>query len=186
MFAWVAVEGLSLGDVVRRLAERGVPRHDKVARATAAGEQEDIPVPTLISVDLFEAAALKLAENRRRYREQKTGAEFLLSGLLVCQHCGSAYCGRRQRVRGNEYVYYRCIGTDKYRHGGEAPCTNKSVNGRMEEAVWSDLCALLRDPDRLRREFERRFEAPAGDGCRALAKVDHAGEASHRPADRRL
>ncbi len=210
MFAWVAVEGLSLGDVVRRLAERGVPsptgkarwdratirgillnpaytgmakygktrlfprqnqrrakrgdpavpRRNQVAQATALAEQEDIPVPALIRVELFQATALKLEENRRRYREQKKGAEFLLSGLLVCHRCGSAYCGRRHRLRANEYVYYRCLSTDKYRHGGEALCTNKSVNGRVEEAVWSDLCALLKDPDRLRREFERRLDEP--------------------------
>jgi site-specific DNA recombinase len=211
LFRWVAVEGLSLGAVVRRLAERGlpsatgkarwdratirgllrqpaytgtakygktrlvprpppqrrakrgdpvVPRRPQVAQRTEAAEQEDIAVPALISADLFQAAARQLEENRRRYREHKQGAEFLLSGLLVCQRCGAAYCGRRHRSRGQEYVYYRCLGTDKYRYGGEALCTNKSVNGRVEAAVWSDLCALLRDPDRLRREFERRLDEP--------------------------
>ena len=208
IFAWVAVEGLSLGDVVRRLAERGVPsptgkarwdratirgillqpaytgtakygktrlfprknqrrpkrgdpavpRREQVAQATSPAEQETITVPALISTEWFSAAAVKLQENRRRYREQKKGAEFLLSGLLVCQRCGAAYCGRRYRLSSKEYVYYRCLGTDKYRHGGEALCSNKSVNGRVDEAVWSDVCELLRDPDRLRREFERRLE----------------------------
>jgi site-specific DNA recombinase len=105
-----------------------------------------------------------LEENRRRYREQKQGAGFLLSGLLVCHCCGSAYCGRRQRraADGQPYVYYRCIGTDKYRHGGEAICDNKSVNGtRLEETVWADVCSLLQDKDRLRRELERRLQPPA-------------------------
>src|SRR5439155_3967727 len=123
----------------QRRPKRGapaVPRRDKVAQATAAAEQEDIPVPSLISVDLFNAAAAKLEENRRRYREQKKGAEFLLSGLLVCHRCGSAYCGRRHRLRTNDYVYYRCLGTDKYRHAGETMCTNKSVNGCIEETIW--------------------------------------------------
>jgi site-specific DNA recombinase len=211
MFAWVAVEGLSLGDVVRRLGERGVPsptgkarwdrasvrgilmqpaytgtakygktrlfprknqrrpkcgdpavpRRDQVAQATTLAEQEDIAVPALIGAEWFTAAAVKLEENRKRYREQKKGADFLLSGLLVCQRCGAAYCGRRQRLRTNEYVYYRCLGTDKYRHGGDALCTNKSVKGRVEEAVWLDLCALLKDPERLEREFERRLDGPS-------------------------
>jgi hypothetical protein len=58
--------------------------------------------------------AAQLEENRRRYRMQKQGNQFLLSGLLVCHSCGSAYCGRRQRrARSTEYVYYRCLGTDK-------------------------------------------------------------------------
>ena len=39
-------------------------------------------------------------------------------------------------------------------------CCNRGIHGRIEEAVWSDLCALLRDPDRLRREFQRRLNEP--------------------------
>jgi len=147
MFTWVGVEGLSLGQVVRRLAERGVrtqsgkahwdratirgiltnpaytgmarygktrllprnspirpargrpkvPRRTKVARPTSLNEQEAIPVPALVGQDLFEAVSETLENNRRRYREQKQGPGFLLSGLLVCHYCGSAYCGRRQR-----------------------------------------------------------------------------------------
>jgi site-specific DNA recombinase len=63
-------------------------------------------------------------------------------------------------VGSQEYVYYRCLRTDKYRHGGEALCTNRSVNGRVEEAVWADACALLKDPERMRSEFERRLDGP--------------------------
>jgi site-specific DNA recombinase len=217
MFIWVGMEGLSLGDVVRRLAERGVPtatgkrrwdratvrgilthpaytgtakyprtrlfprtggrrarrgdpptpRREKVARSTSPEEQESIGVPTIVGQELFDAVADRLEENRRRYREQKKGAEFLLSGLLVCHGCGSAYCGRRtQRANATRtpYVYYRCLGTDKYRHGGEAICTNKSINGeQLEEWVWSDVASLLNDPGRIRREFERRLERPASE-----------------------
>lgn len=213
LFTWVGVEGLSLGRVINRLAERGVPtatgkarweaatvrgillnpaytgaakygktrliprtsgrrpkrgdpstpRQEKVARATLPEEQESIAVPALVSSELFAAAAERLEQNRRRYREQHRGAGFLLSGLLICQCCGSAYCGRRHRRSGSEerYAYYRCLGTDKYRHAGETVCTNKSVSGgSLEAAVWSDLCSLLQDPGRLRRELERRLERP--------------------------
>ena len=210
IFTWVGLEGLSLGDVVERLAEdrvptrtgktrwdratiRGMllnpaytgtakygktrlvprsgerrpkrgdpvsPRWEKVAVAASVEEQESIPVPALIDADLFASAAVRLEENRRRQREQKKGAEFLLSGLLVCQQCGSAYCGRRLGPR-RRYVYYRCLGTEAYRHEGHAVCHNQSLNGkRLEAAVWSDVCGLLEDPDRLRREVQRRLEQP--------------------------
>ena len=149
-----------------RRAKRGdppTPRRDKVARPTQAAEQETIAVPALVSRELFAAVADKLKDNRRRYREQKKGAEFLLSGLLICGRCGSAYCGRRHRIGKAQYVYYRCIGTDSYRHGGVKACTNASVNGRLEEVVWLDLCSLLQAPERLQREFERRLEQPTPD-----------------------
>jgi site-specific DNA recombinase len=214
MFTWVGIEGLSLGDVSRRLRDQGVPtatgqarwdratirgillnpayqgtakygktrlvprknerraqrggpptpRSDKIAVPTTATEQEEIAVPALVSADLFQAVAEKLADNRRRYRQHKKGTEFLLSGLLVCARCGSAYCGRRHGVGpGRSYVYYRCIGTDRYRHDGNRICTNAALNGRVEGAVWSDLCSLLRQPERLRQEFEERLHRPAGE-----------------------
>jgi site-specific DNA recombinase len=137
------------------------PHSEMMAVPTRPDEQDEIAVPALVSAELFQAVAQQLEENRRRYRAQKKGAEFLLSGLLVCGRCNSAYCGRRQRVKPTaEYVYYRCIGTDRYRHDGERICTNASVSGRIENAVWSDLCALLQEPDRLRREFEERLHRP--------------------------
>jgi site-specific DNA recombinase len=212
LFTWVGVEGLSLGEVARRLRQQAVPtptglacwdratirgilinpayqgtakygktrllprknsrrpmrgapltpRSDKVALPTEAAEQEVIAVPALVSAELFSAVAERLAENRRRYRAQKKGTDFLLSGLLVCGRCNSAYCGRRHRVKTTaEYVYYRCIGADRHRHDGERLCANVSINGRIEQAVWSDLCSLLREPERLRHEFEERLSRPS-------------------------
>lgn len=146
-----------------RRAYRGqpeVPRREKIAYPTSPEEQEPIPVPAIVSAELFAAVAEQLTENRRTYREQRAGAEFLLGGLLVCHRCGGAYCGRRFRhAPGRHYVYYRCLGTEKNRHGGERLCDNASLTGaRTENAVWSDVCDLLQDPTRLRRELERRLE----------------------------
>ncbi len=216
MFTWVALEGLSLAEVSRRLQQRGVPtptgrprwdratlrgillqpaytgtarfgktrlcprknerrpkrgdpplpRRPLVARRTHPDEQETIAVPALVSIDLFEAAAKTLAENRRRARAQKRGAEFLLSGLLVCGRCDSAYCGRRHRPpRNADYVYYRCLGTERYRHGGVRCCDNPGVNGRLDALVWADLCGLLQEPQRVQREFERRLQRPTPDAA---------------------
>jgi site-specific DNA recombinase len=216
IFNWVGLEGLSLGGVIRRLAEQGiptatgkprwdratirdmllqpaymgqakygktrliprsgdrrpargapaVPRQAKVEQDTLPHEQETIPVAALVSETLFTAAAEKLAENRVRHREQKRGAQFLLSGLLVCQSCQSAYCGRNHRYTdGRHYQYYRCLGTDKYRQGGEAICSNASICGEpLETEVWADLCRLLRDPARVRRELKRRLEQSTSAG----------------------
>lgn len=141
------------------------PRREKVARRASPNEQEPIAVPVIVNQELFDAVAARLEENRRRQREHKEGAKYLLSGLLVCHRCGSAYCGRRMNRKNSQspYVYYSCLGTDKYRHGGKALCANRSVHGtRLEKSVWLDVCSLLQNPARLQREFERRLErAPA-------------------------
>ena len=143
-----------------------IPRREKVVCIVPPEKQESIRVPAIVSQKLFDAVADRLEENRRRNRQQKKGSKYLLSGLLVCQCCGSAYCGHRipRRSHLGPYEYYHCLGREGYRHGGEAICTNGSVNAeKLEKAVWSDVCSLLKSPDRLRREFERRLGQPSKD-----------------------
>jgi len=219
LFRWVALEGLSLTALVRRLAERQVPtrkgrtrwdkatlrgmlmnpayhgeaqwgktrleprtstrrpsrgqpevpRRHQVPRPTAAPERECIAVPALVGKDLFDAAGERLAENRLHQRERQSGATYLLSGLLVCGRCGAAYCGRRHGTGTKRYVYYRCLGTDKYRNGGESWCRSAAVTGALENEVWADVCELIQNPERLRMELERRLNPePTGDDRESL------------------
>ena len=55
------------------------------------------------------------------------GARHLLQGLAVCKHCGYAYYGTLAYRSKKEYGYYRCIGTEAYRFGGERKCDNLPV-----------------------------------------------------------
>ena len=130
----------------RHRSKRGdpaVPRQAKVALPTSPEERETIPVPAIVSEPLFEAAGKRMAENRRRQRERQQRTVYLLSGLVICGSCGSAFCARRSPTGG--YLYYRCIGTDKYRRVGGAICENRSVKGEaLESHVWPDLCELLK------------------------------------------
>jgi len=130
-----------------------------------------IPVPGIVEPELFDAVQEQLADNRLRQRQRLQGARYLLAGLLVCGTCGHAYCGirgRRRAGRGRErlyaYSYYRCIGNDAEHCGGQRLCWNRSVRtDRLEEAVWRDVCSLLREPQRLAREYERRLAQPDRD-----------------------
>jgi site-specific DNA recombinase len=125
---------------------------------TAASEQEAIAVPALISEELFEAVAEQLAENKKRKREQSSGVRNLLQGLVMCPQCGYAYRGVRVRIRKRDYRYYRCGGADNRDLGGERLCGNQGVQAAaLEQAVWDDVCALLREPARLEAEYQRRL-----------------------------
>ena len=136
-----------------------VPRQAKVPTPTDVSDQIAISVPAIIDQTLFERVRVRMDENRKRQREHSDGGKYLLSGLMLCGVCGSAYCSRR--YNGGKNTYYRCIGTDKYRRQGAAICDNSSIKGdAIESLVWSEVCKLLRDPDRLRSEFERRSAEP--------------------------
>ena len=76
-----------------RRGQSATPRRPYSVTRKATGPIA-IPVPALVSGALFEAANEQLAENRRRYRQTRRGANFLLQGLLVCPVCGYAWCGQ--------------------------------------------------------------------------------------------
>ena len=166
------------------------PRRSGSTYDTEPSEQIAIPVPAIISEELFDAVQQQLAENRLRGRERKRGARYLLQGLLEFECCGYAYYGKRissHSARGKTpYAYYRCVGTDAYRFGGKRVCHNKQVRtDKLDEAVWNDACQLLRHPALLRKEYQRRLAAPSSsDGEQLLAKqFSHAQRTVNRLID---
>jgi len=183
----------------RLRAQRGRPLQPRRARSTQdvpAAEWLLIPVPALVSGELFDAVAAQLEENRRRARTHRRGARYLLQGLVVCACCGYAYYGkaisnRARKGHPRDYAYYRCVGTDAYRFGGQRVCTNPQVRtDRLEQAVWQQICRLLQDPERLVHEYERRLRVAhqppeQGDGD-LLDKADRQATPRHQPLDRRL
>jgi site-specific DNA recombinase len=114
---------------------------------------------------LFEAVQEQLAENRRRSRQSARGARFLLQGLLVCRLCGYAYYGKPVSLcagkgKRRKYAYYRCCGSDAYRFGGQRVCANQQVRtDRLDEAVWQEVESVLRNPQSIAAEYERRLAA---------------------------
>jgi site-specific DNA recombinase len=149
--------------------QRGDPAQPRRPVSTNGVPQEQwiyIPVPPLVSEALFEVVQAQLEENRQRARQHKRGARYLLQGLLVCAQCQYAYYGKavsNKAAKGKkrDYAYYRCIGTDAYRFGGERICDNLQVRtDKLDEWVWQEVCALLEDPQQLQQEYQRRLDAP--------------------------
>jgi site-specific DNA recombinase len=122
-----------------------------------------IPVPAIVTPALFDMVQEQLEQNRKRNRQSRRGARYLLQGLLVCKACGYAYYGKPVSLSAGKgkrraYAYYRCIGSDAYRFGGQRICYNKQVRtDLLGEAVWQDVCSLLREPERITQEHQRRL-----------------------------
>jgi len=138
------------------------PRHPRSIASTPIESQIPVAVPAIVSSDLFEAVQQKLSENRARRRRRESGVRSLLQGLTVCAKCGYAYIGKIQNKMKSSgerisYGYYFCTGTDRFRWGGERICDNVPVRmERLDAVVWEDVAALLGDPDRIRKEYERQ------------------------------
>jgi site-specific DNA recombinase len=142
-----------------------------------------IPVPAIVEPELFAAVQEQLRENQRYARQSRRGALYLLQGLVQCQHCGYAFYGKRlspsaRKGKPRTYAYYRCLGTDAYRVGGERICQNTQVRtDLLELAVWREVCALLAHPERLAAEYRRRLQPDTRAQRMTLATLEaHLGK----------
>src|SRR5207237_5797832 len=145
----------------RLRAQRGRALQPRRAVSTVDVPQEDwfsIPVPGIVEPEVFATVPAQLQENRRHAPQSQRAALYLLQGLVQCQQCGYAYYGKRlspsaRKGKPRAYAYYRCLGTDAYRFGGERVCQNTQVRTDLVDlAVWEEVCILLENPQRLAEE----------------------------------
>jgi site-specific DNA recombinase len=158
-----------IGERRKRLRPiRGASEQPKRAYSIYEVPEENwiyIPVPPIVSAELFETVQEQLVENKKRYRLRREGANHLLQGLMVCKKCGYAYSckytWKKSKPDGRKaqyYVYYRCTGTGKHDFEGHRICSNRAVRSDLlDKAVWEDVCSFLSDPQRIRKEYQRRL-----------------------------
>lgn len=153
------------GQLLRPLRGRcRAPRHSKSSsRALPRDQWTEIPVPALVSPEVFDAASQQLSRNQRLSKRNGRGERYLLQGLTLCGKCGYAYYGKtvsRSAAKGGErYGYYRCTGTDGYRFEGGRLCDNDQVRvDQLDGYVWDEVSKLLADPERVLTEWSVRSE----------------------------
>jgi site-specific DNA recombinase len=166
-------------------AQRGRPAQPRRAVTTTdapAAEWLAVPVPPLVDPALAAAVQEQLTENRQHARQRQRGARYLLQGLVACAACGYGCYGKavsRGAARGTPrtYAYYRCLGTDAYRFGGERVCANTQVRtDRLDAAVWQAVRAVLEQPERMAEEYRRRLEQPAPETSELAAVETQVGK----------
>jgi site-specific DNA recombinase len=141
-----------------RLRKGGWAGH-KIVRDRPRDQWIEIPVPAIVSEDVFELASRRLQENRR-FAARRTKEPTLLQGLLVCESCGYAYYRTAAvRTTARKIYYYRCIGSDNFRFETGRVCQSQPIRqDYLDEVVWKHATQLLSDPTIIRRELDRRLE----------------------------
>ncbi len=118
----------------------------------------EIPVPAIVDEESFELAQEQLEKNKR-YSRRRTIEPTLLQSLLVCRECGYALYRSSTRTSKRKLYYYRCTGSDNYRHPNGRVCSNRPVRqDYLDEVVWKQVVELLQDPTLIRQEIGRRIE----------------------------
>jgi site-specific DNA recombinase len=130
-------------------------------RMTSPENWIEIPVPPIVSDEMFEAAARRFEDNRH-FSARRTKDPSLLQGLIACKRCGSSYIRVPKNNRnGRRYVYYRCAGSlspSKRIRSGRI-CYNRPVRqDQIDMLVWEHVTQLLSNPASIRRELDRRLQ----------------------------
>ena len=157
-----------LGPMRKRLNPwRGQSEQPRRAHSTYDVPPEEwhlVPVPAIVSPELFEAVQEQLKENREQARVRRRGATYLLQGLVKCKQCGYSLYGKPVSIKSSkgkrrDYAYYRCIGTDAFRFQGTRICATKQIRtDKLDEAVWEAVQDVMAHPQRLETEYRRRLQ----------------------------
>jgi site-specific DNA recombinase len=143
--------------ITRPLRQRkGLPSRDSAGHERPRTEWIEVPVPALVSEEMFALAQEQLEKNKR-HSPRRTVEPTLLQGMLVCEQCGYALYRTSTHTSKRRLNYYRCLGSDGYRRLRGAVCTNRPIRqDYLDQFVWSEIIRLLDDPDLVQAEIDRR------------------------------
>jgi hypothetical protein len=127
--------------------------------------------PPVVPIELQQQALARLAENKRHGRRQ-ADRSYLLSGLIRCAVCGSAFVGHPSGSHGKTRYYYICNDirpqNQKKAARGHAPYVRAEW---IEDLVWGDVKRFLENPGEV---LERLRERAQADGKGEALAVRHA------------
>ena len=146
--------------VTRPLRQRkAIPSRDVGGHERPRAEWIEVPVPALVSEEMFALAQEQLEKNKR-HSPRRTIEPTLLQGILVCEQCGYGLYRTSTYTSKQKLNYYRCIGSDGYRRLNGPLCTNRPIRqDYLDEFVWNEIIRLLDDPGLIQAEIDRRRDA---------------------------
>jgi site-specific DNA recombinase len=119
----------------------------------------EIAVPAVVSEETF-ALAEELLERNKRTAPRRTIEPSLLQGMVSCRKCGYALYRTSTRSSARKIHYYRCLGSDHYRHLPGPSCDTRPIRqDLLDGLVWAEVLRLLEDPILIRQEIDRRLDA---------------------------
>ena len=136
------------------LAARNSANHER-----PRGHWIEIPVPAIIDDATF-ALTQELLEANKTHAPRRTAEPSVVQGLVSCSKCGYALYRTSTRSSARKIHYYRCLGSDTWRHFGRSVCDNRPVRqDLLDRIVWTEIIRLLEDPSLIQRELDRRLAA---------------------------
>lgn len=160
----------TVGKILRQEAYSGVYFYNKTKNVRKKGSKtiqrvqrphdEWIPIMCEQIIDRVRSdKAAILLKNNVTIASRNAKKDYLLSGKIECGICGGKYVGyTKKKFKGKniiaEYTNYRC--RKKNASLSSEKCSNREVSGALiEEKIWKQIEALLRDPKAFIKKIEQ-------------------------------
>ena len=146
--------------VTRPLRQRGgIVSRDTPGHERPRDQWIEIAVPAIVEEATFALAEERLEKNKA-FSKRRTKTPSVCQGLVACGKCGYALSRISTRTTARKVSYYRCLGSDSWRHLNGALCDNRPVRqDLLDEVVWEQIIHLLEEPALIENEIDRRLEA---------------------------
>jgi len=146
--------------VTRPLRLRGgIAKRNSSNRERPRQEWIEIPVPAIVSDEIF-ALAQELLTVNKTHAPRRTIEPSLCQGMISCCKCGYALYRTSTRTSARKIHYYRCLGSDGWRYLNGAVCNNPPIRAELlDQVVWNEIVQLLENPRLIEEELNRRLEA---------------------------
>ena len=175
--------------ITRTLRMRGgVGSRDSAHHERPRADWIEIAVPAIVADDTFMRAQEMLKQNKT-FAPRRTIEPSIVQGLVSCRKCGYAMLRTSTRSSARKIHYYRCLGSDAWRHLGGPVCDNrpKERQDLLDRVVWTEIVRLLEDPSLIQNELDRRLAAArTADPARQRENVLHREVARTRKSIDRL
>jgi len=135
----------------------GIATRNSASHERPREEWIEIPVPAIVSDETFALAQERLERNKV-HAPRRTITPSIVQGLVSCHKCGYALSRTSTRSTARTIHYYRCLGSDAWRHLGGPVCDNRPVRqDLLDQVVWAEIIKLLEIPSLIQEELDRRL-----------------------------
>src|SRR6516225_582820 len=136
-----------------RLSGRAVHGEKSSGHERPRDEWIEIPVPAIVSDETFALAAERLADNNL-FAAPGTIEPSIVQGLVSCHKCGYALSRTSTRSSARKIHYYRCLGSDAWRHLRGPVCDSRPIRqDLLDQIVWQEVIRLIEDPTLVQAEL---------------------------------
>ncbi len=137
---------------------------DKDGRAIENDDYIVVPVPAIVSPEIWDEAN-RILEKNKQTASRNAKKPYLLTGLMRCASCGRSFMGHQGRTRLNgkrlptPQRVYHC--TSRSDHKRELIGCPQGYIGciKVDNAVWDIVCQVLLKPEVLIEALDQHFAA---------------------------